>query len=245
LEKYRADMHIHTCLSPCGDWEMSPRAIVKKSRSIGLDIIAICDHNSMENAGAAIRAGHAEGVYVIPGMEICSREEVHAVALFETVPHAMSMQEFVQSHLPGENDANLWGDQIIVDENNEVLKEDWHLLIGATELRLEDIIENIHARYGICIASHIDRPAFGVISNLGFIPEEMKFDALEISPRMAVGKARREIPGADRFPCVSSSDAHFIEDIGKTVTNFLLKAPTFGEIRMALAGEDERCILYE
>ena len=91
MKLYKADMHIHTCLSPCGDWGMSPRAIVEKSRQMGLDIIAICDHNTAENAGASIRSGEKHGITVLPGMEICSKEEVHVLAIFGTLDRAMMM----------------------------------------------------------------------------------------------------------------------------------------------------------
>jgi len=234
LKLYKADMHIHSCLSPCGDWEMSPKAIVEKSREIELDIIAICDHNSVENAGAAITVGRIAGVTVLPGMEVCSKEEVHVVTLFETLEQALEMQEIVYENLPGENDTNLWGDQIVANENNEVIYENVQLLIGATTLSLYEIVKKVHALDGICIASHIDRPAFGLISNLGFIPPDLNFDGLEISYRMEIKTARETIPGIDKYSCVTSSDAHYLHDIGKVWTGFFIKSPTFNEIRLAL-----------
>jgi PHP family Zn ribbon phosphoesterase len=245
LKLYRADMHIHTCLSPCGDWGMSPKAIVEKSRQMGLDIIAICDHNTAENAGAAIRSGQKHGITVLPGMEICSKEEVHVLAIFETPDRAVMMQKFVYDHLQGENSANLWGDQIVVDENDEVIAENFNLLIGATTLSIYEVVNKVDDLDGLCIASHIDRPAFGIISNLGFIPEDLQFTALEVSWRMAINEAVVSIPGISNFPCITSSDAHYIEDIGKVWIGFMLKAPTFDEIRMAFKGEWGRRIVQE
>ncbi len=243
MKLYRADMHIHTCLSPCGDWGMSPKAIVEKSRRMGLDIIAVCDHNTAENTGAAIRAGQKNGITVLPGMEICSKEEVHVLAIFKTLDRAGMMQKFVYDHLPGKNSSNLWGNQIVVDENDEVIAENFNLLIGATTLSLYELVNKTNALEGLCIASHIDRPAFGIISNLGFIPEDVQFTALEVSWRMSMNEAAVSIPGIEKFPCITSSDAHYIEDVGKVWTGFMLEAPTFDEIRMGLAGRSGRRIV--
>ncbi|MBC2713739.1 MAG: PHP domain-containing protein [Desulfobacteraceae bacterium] len=243
MKLYRADMHIHTCLSPCGDWGMSPKAITRKSCQMGLDIIAICDHNTAENAGAVIRAGQKHGITVLPGMEICSKEEVHVLAIFETYDRALNMQAFVYDHLPGENSADLWGEQIVVDENDEVIAENSNLLIGATTLSLYELVDKINNFNGLCIASHIDRPAFGIISNLGFIPDDLQFCGLEVSWRMSLNEAAASISGIGRFPCITSSDAHYIEDVGKVWTGFMLEAPTFAEIRMAFEGRSGRRIV--
>ncbi len=242
LKLYKADMHIHSCLSPCGDLGMSPKTIVAKSREAGLDIIAVCDHNSSENVEATMRAGRMAGVNVLPGMEICSKEEVHVLALFGKLENALSMQAVVYAHLPGENDINLWGDQIIVNEKDEVMGENPHLLIGATELGLSDIVTHVHQLEGVCIASHIDRPAFGIISNLGFVPKQLGLDGVEVSWRMPIQKARETFPGIEDFSCITSSDAHYLEDIGKVWTGFILEAPTFEEIRLALTDKAGRRI---
>lgn len=242
MDLYRADLHIHSCLSPCGDWGMSPRDIVAKSCELGLHIIAICDHNSMENAAAAMAAGESTGLCVIPGMEICSREEVHVLGLFETLDQAAKMQETVYANLPGTNDAELWGTQVVANEKNEVVCENQRLLIGATTLYLDAIVDAVHALGGLCIASHVDRPSFSVISNLGFIPPDVKFDALEVSYRVPLSEAYHRIPGIERFACITSSDAHFIKDIGRAWTRFRLEAPSLQEIQYAFQGIDSRRI---
>ena len=243
MKLYRADLHIHTCLSPCGDWGMSPRAIVDKSCQMGLDIIAICDHNTAENTGAAIRAGQKRGITVLPGMEICTKEEVHVLAIFETPDRAVMMQAFVYDHLPGKNSPDVWGDQIVVDENDEVITENFNFLIGATTLSIYEVVNKINDLDGLCIAAHIDRSAFGIVSNLGFIPEDLQFTALEVSWRMPLNEAAVSIPGIDNFPCITSSDAHYIEDVGKVWTGFMLEAPILDEIRMAFAGRSGRRIV--
>jgi hypothetical protein len=119
---------------------MGPRDVVRRSREAGLDLIAVCDHNSSENAGAAMREGERAGVAVLPGMEVCSREEVHILALFDALDQALAMQAFVYAGLPGENQPELFGYQVVANEDNEVLGENPRLLIGATAYGLEEIV---------------------------------------------------------------------------------------------------------
>ena len=242
LRHFSADLHIHTCLSPCSDWEMSPKKIVAKSIEKQLDIIAICDHNSAENVQAAIRLGEKLGLCVLPGMEICSREEVHILGLFSSAEQALAMQEFVYAQLPGENQAELFGYQVIVNEKDEVSGEVSRLLIGASRLSLLDIVVKIHKLGGLSIASHVDRPSFGIIGQLGFIPAGLSLDGLEVSYRVPLNEVRKKVPGVLDFPCISSSDAHFPDDIGKVKTIFTLVAPTFKEIRLAFKGQGGRRI---
>jgi PHP family Zn ribbon phosphoesterase len=242
LRNFNADLHIHTCLSPCSDWEMSPKKIVERSIEKQLDIIAICDHNSAENVQAAVRLGDKLGLCVLPGMEICSREEVHILGLFNAVEQAQAMQEFVYAHLPGENQAELFGYQVIVNEKDEVLGEVSRLLIGASRLSLQDIVVKIHKLGGLSIASHVDRQSFGIIGQLGFIPADLSLDGLEVSYRVPLKEARKRVPGVMNFPCISSSDAHFPDDIGKVKTVFTLAAPNLDEIRLALKNKDGRRI---
>jgi len=221
---------------------MSPKRIINKSREKGLDIIAICDHNTAENVEATICAGQKKGIFVFPGMEICSREEVHIVALFDKPEQALAMQEYVYAHLEGKNKPEVFGDQIVVNEKDEVLEENHRLLIGATKLGLHEIVEKIHLLKGLGIASHVDRPAFGIVSQLGFIPPDLKLDGIEISYRISLKEAREKIPEIKNLPCVTSSDAHFQDDIGKAWTVFKLAVPNIEEIRLAFQGADGRGI---
>ena len=243
LKQFRADLHIHSCLSPCSDWAMSPKKIIQQSREVGLDLIAVCDHNSAENAGATMREGNRQGVQVLPGMEICSREEVHILALFNELEPALEMQTYVYDHLPGENKTEVFGFQVVANEQDEVIGENPRLLIGATRLGLHDIVKQTHILGGINISCHVDRPAYGIINQLGFIPDDLKLDGLEVSYRIKLAHAAQTIPGIGNFACVTSSDAHYLNDIGKACTVFQMAEPTLAEIRLALAGKDGRRIL--
>lgn len=243
LKKFKADLHIHSCLSPCSDWDMSPRKIVQKSLEKCLDLIAICDHNTAENVTPTWREGQRQKIAVVPGMEICSKEEVHLLTLFKKIEDSLKMQEYVYAHLPGKNRPEVFGHQVIADEHDQVLGENPRLLIGATQLGLVEIVEKAHQLGGICIGSHVDRPSYSLIGQLGFIPPDLHLDAVEVSCRVTLDQALARVPGIKGYPCVTSSDAHFLHDIGKVWTEFVLAAPTVEEIRMALAGIEGRRIL--
>ena len=236
-------MHIHSCLSPCGDWDMSPKRIVEKCLEVGLDLIGICDHNTAENAGIAMHEGKKHGVHVLPGMEICSKEEVHILALFGELAQALEMQSYVYSNLPGKNNPEVFGYQVVANEHDEVLGENPRLLIGATQIGLQDIVEKTHSLGGLSFSCHVDRPAFGIINQLGFIPAELALDGVEVSRRVKLADAHKIVPGIENFSCITASDAHFLADIGKVWTVFQMAEPTIAEIRKSLLSQDGRRIL--
>jgi PHP family Zn ribbon phosphoesterase len=242
--EFRGDLHIHTCLSPCADLSMTPRAIVGKAASLGINIIAVCDHNSAENVEVTRDLAREKGISVIPGMEISSSEEVHVLGLFRDLEDALKMQAVVYDNLqPGENDEDRFGMQVVVNEIDEVMGFNRRLLIGATVLSVDRIVGLIHEFGGIAIASHIDREGFGIIGQLGFIPPEIEFDALEISPRISIDEALQTFSGYRHIPWVTSSDAHCLEDIGKRTTGLLLHHSTFEELRLALKGIGDRGVV--
>ena len=240
---FRCNLHMHTCLSPCAELDMYPEALVREALACSLDIIAISDHNASENVRYVQSAARDTPLVIIPGMEVATREEVHVLALFEGLDELASLQEFVYGRLQGVNDEDAFGCQAIVNEQGEVEGFNEHLLIGATDIPLNDVVETVHSLGGLAIASHIDRPAFGIIGQLGFVPDDIPFDALEISWGLGIARARQRYPELGRFPFITSSDAHYLKDIGKACTRMYLESPSFAEIRLALASRDGRYIL--
>jgi len=222
---------------------MTPIKIVRQSITMGLSIIAITDHNSAENVAAVTAAARGTGLYVIPGIEITTAEEVHLLGLFESCQTALQMQDIVFEHLmPGENDEKLFGMQVIANEYDEVEGFNKRLLIGSTSLDVNRTIDCIHRHNGIAIFSHIDREVNSVIGQLGFIPAGMPIDGIEISRYTDIDRAHARFSEYERYPFITSSDSHELPDIGSASTKFLLAGLNFDEVRMALTGTDGRKI---
>ncbi len=222
---------------------MTPRAIVRAALDKGLDMIAICDHNSARNTAATRRAARGCGLTVLPGMEVASSEEIHILGLFGSDEAAAAMQDEVYSRLRGQNDEEVFGYQVVVDEDDQVEDLDQRLLIGATTLNVERVVDLIHRHKGLAVASHVDREGFGIFGQLGFIPDHLKLDALEVSKLTDYESVRaRHRQGRD-YPMITSSDAHYLADIGAVATRALMAEPTFEELKLALASADGRRIL--
>lgn len=237
MKTFKADLHVHTCLSYCAELEMTPKNIVKESEKRGLNIIGICDHNSSENVISVKKCAENMDLDIIGGIEITSKEEVHVLALFDNEKSLHSMQQIIYDNLIETDDEKIYGDQVVVNEDDEVLGFNKKLLIGAVELSIESIVNSIHELGGIAIASHVDRERFSLISQLGFIPEGLVLDALEVSNKSQIQKF------SDRsLPIVTFSDAHSLKDIGRNYTSFSMEQLTFDEMRKSLRGEEGRKI---
>lgn len=238
-----ADLHIHTCLSPCASLDMTPRKIVTEACAKGLQIIAVTDHNSAENAPGVIKAAAETELYVIPGIEITTSEEVHILGLFEEVDQAFAMQRIVYDNLQtGKNDEYLFGIQVVADEFDEVESINTRLLIGATSLNLGEAVDAIHRQKGLAVAAHIDRERFSVIGQLGFIPDDLCLDAVEISKRLPINQARNRFKEYKRFAFITSSDAHDLKEIGASSIHINAVRAHISELRQALKGIGGRSI---
>ena len=233
------DLHIHTCLSPCGDSESVPTRIVGAALRAEVDAVAICDHNASENVAPVREAAKGKGLTVFGGMEITSREEVHILGIFDETGCLEKMQELIYENLAGQNDRDVFGPQYIVDQEDYVEGYNDHLLIGATNLSLDAVISAVRDFGGLVIASHIDREAFGLISQLGFVPEGLDLDAVEVSRNYK--NSPYSLKGLV-YPFVAFSDAHHPDDIGTVSTLFVLENPTVEELRKACAGKEGRGI---
>ena len=227
---------------------MYPRAVVAGARAAGLDIIAVTDHNSTENAAAVAEAATGTGLTVLPGLEIATEEEAHILGLFEAGADLGPLLAAVYARLPDvPSKRSFVEDQVIVDAEDGVTGFNPRCLMGATTLTVYEAVDLIHGHGGLAVASHVDREAFSVISQLGFIPPDLRLDAVEVSPRLSLAEARTALgrflpvegPGAPAS-LVRFSDAHRPEEIGLATMDFLLEEPRLEEIRLALAGRDGR-----
>ncbi|MBM4176987.1 MAG: PHP domain-containing protein [Ignavibacteria bacterium] len=242
LKKFMADLHIHSCLSPCGELSMTPQKIINEAKKKQLDFIAVSDHNSAENISAILNVAEKNSLTVIPAMEICSIEEVHTLALFRDLDSVLEMQSIVYNNLKGKNNPDVFGLQVIGNENDEVEGFVDKLLIGATELSVDEIVNQVHTLDGLAIASHIDRESYSVISQLGFIPQNLEYDALEISSNISVEEARNRFAEYSVRPFIRNSDAHKLEDIAKCTTQFFIEEPSFDEVKKAFKNIGGRSI---
>ncbi len=226
------DLHIHTCLSPCAEDEMVPEAIVETALERDLDVIAVCDHNSAENAAQVILAAAGAPLLVIPGIEATAREGMHVALLFPTAEQALKMQEIVYAHLVEANDdSTKYGGQRVVDMHGRTLRIAEYMLAGKTSLNVVETVKHARALGGMAIAAHVDRPIFSVATKFGCIPAEMNFDALEVSPNASLDKARDFFPD---FPVVTSSDAHTLEEIGRVRTELQINGLDFRCVKEAI-----------
>ena len=229
MKSINADVHLHTCLSPCADLTQSPKRVVERAFEVGLNLIFITDHNSIANAVAAIKAAEKfESLRVYPGMEITTREEAHVLSLFENLTDAGRMLETTDKYLPDAYFEKEIDEQIIANELDEIDGFYRKSLFSAVDLSIEEIIDLIHKNNGIAIAAHIDRQSFSVLSQLGSIPFNCKFDALEISPNMQYEEAVSIYEGySDKYKFVKGSDSHSLNTIGNAFTKFAGKENNF------------------
>lgn len=204
--KISYDLHIHSCLSPCGDNDMTPNNIVNMALLLGLDAIAVSDHNSCRNLPAIMKVAEEKGLLVVPAMEACTNEEVHVLCLFPTVKNALAFSDKVYAYLPPIlNDASAFGDQLIMNENDEVIANEDKLLINAFQFGIDKLLDFIAEFAGVAVPAHVDKSSYSIISSLGFIPEEYGFATLEVKNPEA------QISFNGRF--ISNSDAHYLEHI--------------------------------
>jgi len=242
IRKYIADLHVHSVLSPCAAVEMTPRNIIRHAAELGIDVIAITDHNACDNVCAALEAARGTGLTVIPGMEVETREEIHLVVLLEDIGRLREWERIVASHRPARlNDEKRFGAQFIVDGFDNLVGIKQEMLLTPLTMGLSDITRKVASLGGLCIASHIDRPSYSLIGQLGFIPDDIVLAAVEVSRNTKPADAVHKIPAIGDLPVITSSDAHTIEQlISGPRTEFHMVEPTLAEIRKALAGIDLR-----
>ncbi len=241
---YRADIHIHTVLSPCGDLEMSPRNIVAEALVKGLDIIGITDHNTTRHCKIVSQLAEKEGIYVLLGAEVTTKEEVHCLVFFENTDTLNILQEFLDENLPDiKNNPLFFGDQVQIDEEENIVYTEERLLTNAINVSIGELEIFVRNHDGLFIPAHIDRMKNSIYSQLGFLPAGLKADALEISRRSTPKIFSAAHPEINAFPLVTNSDSHVPEHIGTAFSNFFLDSPCFSEIKMAFKGDNNRRVI--
>lgn len=210
----RYDLHLHSCLSPCGDDGMTPATIVGLAKLGGLDFIALTDHNTVKNCPYALEAGRFYDLPVIPGMELCTREEVHVVCLFDSLPGALAFGDAVYEKLPDiANDEEIFGHQYICNTDDEVVGKLDKLLINACDISIYDAVPMAARFGGIAYPAHVDKSANSVLSNLGFLDADMGFTIAELADiAKAPDLLQRGLLPPD-IKTITNSDAHYAKDI--------------------------------
>ncbi len=219
------DFHIHSCLSPCADMDMTPHSIVGMSYINGLNAIAVADHNTARNIRAVTLAAEEFGITVVPGIEAETAENIHLLCLFPTIEAAETMGQMLEDNLPPiKNRPDIFGEQVIMNEVDEKTGEIEKLLINATMLGIEEVKREVEALGGVCIAAHIDREKNGIVSILGCVPDELGFSTLEVSGEADI------LFEDDPYKYITDSDAHNLISISEKVNYLELEEISVSEI---------------
>lgn len=215
--RLKYDLHIHSCLSPCADTDMTPCNIVNMAKLAGCDVIALTDHNSTKNCSAAVEAGRKIGLTVVPAMELTTLEDVHVICYFPTPESADAFCEYVYSHLPPrKNRPKVFGNQYLMSADDELLGEDEHLLAAGASIGIYETAKLVEGYGGFAVPAHINRESYSLLKNMGLVEPQMGFSVFEITPDCdiysVIGRLNLENP---RF--ISNSDAHDLAAIPDAV----------------------------
>jgi PHP family Zn ribbon phosphoesterase len=223
---------------------MIPPLIVAGALEKNINLIAITDHNASANVAAVQNAAKESGLAILPGMELQTKEEVHLLCLFDNLEQLDSFQEIVTECLPDiENDAEHFGEQFVVDETGEFIRRENRLLLTSATLSFDMAVAKVNEIGGLAIPAHVDRPAFGLIANLGFVPRGISIDAIEVSRHMHIDQVKRKLPQVKEYPLVQDGDVHRLEEfLGANVLR--MKEVSIAELRKALQGKENRSLTY-
>lgn len=235
MMKLSYDLHLHSCLSPCGDDDMTPGNIVNMAILKELDVIALTDHNSAKNCPAFMKLAKSMGIIAIPGMELCTMEEVHVVCLFETLEDVLNFDEYVyQNLIPFNNKESIFGKQQIYNENDEMIGNEPILLINATTISFDQVYDLVHDYNGIMIPAHIDKNSNSLLSNLGFVPPDSKFTCAELKDLQNLSNLKETNPYFNKCNIISNSDAHYLEHINEPIHFLYTETKEIKDILRAL-----------
>ncbi len=207
--KAAADLHIHSCLSPCASRDMTPNNIVLMARLKGLDIIAVCEHNHTGNLKAVSEVAEAEGILLLPGLELETSEEIHLLCYFPSVSSIQQLQcELNQYYQYIPNREDIFGPQWILNTDDEPLEKIDFLLSASTTLDLYQAVSLVRSLGGVPVPAHVDRQSYSILSNLGSIPDDLSLNTLELSRYTGQDQFVQEHPEYAKKRFITSSDAH-------------------------------------
>ena len=214
MGEYFYDLHLHFCLSPCGDMDMTPNNLVNMAKLLGMDVIALTDHNTCLNCEAAMKVGEEIGLLVIPGMELTTSEDIHAVCLFPTLEKALAFSQYVdENRIHIRNKAEIYGRQVIMNENDEEIGEIEDLLLPGSFIGMYDAYRKAQEFGGICYPAHIDRDSLSILSVLGEIDPWCGFRTAELADISRLPELREKHPILDSMNIITCSDAHYLENM--------------------------------
>jgi 3',5'-nucleoside bisphosphate phosphatase len=246
MRRFRADLHIHTVLSACADLDMSPGAIVRMAKVKNIDLIGITDHNSTLHCSLVKELAEKQGLAVLCGAEVTTREEVHCLTYFKDLQTLGLFQEYLEANLPGiPYQPEKFGYQVLVDKNEKVVRLIERYLNVALNQGIDQVQQEVHRLGGLFVPAHIERPLFGIINQLGFIPDKLDCDALGIMYQSQENEIRKRYSLPENIALVKASDAHSLNEIGSGCTWFEINEPTFEEIKKALIGHEGRRTIAE
>lgn len=209
-----ADLHLHSCLSPCGDADMTPNNLVRMAKLLGYDMIALTDHNTCRNCAAAMEVGAREGITVVPGMELCTAEEIHCVCLLPDLQAAEAFSAHVHTTLPPvPNRPEIFGEQLVLDAFDGVLETEPLLLTTASAIGIDALPKLVRSFGGACFPAHLDRASYSLLSVLGELYPELDFQTAEFTHKAFLPQYLERHPLLRGMRLVRNSDAHYLENM--------------------------------
>ncbi|MCI9224219.1 MAG: PHP domain-containing protein [Acutalibacter sp.] len=239
MSAYSYDFHIHSCLSPCGDNDMTPNNIVGMAAISGLEIIAITDHNTCRNAPAVLKAAEEAGITAIPGMELCTSEEAHIVCLFETLEGAMEFDRYIYDNMPHiKNKPEIFGEQRILNENDGLIGILDDLLLVASYIGADEVKALCEKYGGTAFPAHVDRDSYSLTAALGSIPPEGGYTFAEVTREADLAEVAGMYPELRSMGIVRDSDSHYLDTLATSVPHSMeLPEKSVGAVLRLLSGK--------
>ncbi len=226
MREFFYDLHLHSCLSPCGDEDNTPNNIAGMAALCELDIVALTDHNTCKNCPAFFEAAERNGIIPVAGMELTTSEDIHVVCLFKSLSDAMRFDAYVDTlRTKIKNRPEIFGEQLILDGEDNVIGREEHLLTNATSISVEDVPDAVRGFGGVCYPAHIDRESNGIIAILGTLPPSPSFSAVELHSKEKRGEYTERYDLRDK-QVIISSDAHYLTDMRDAENSVLLDIDT-------------------